>query len=68
MNGKLLAYPLIYPSISSNAIKATPLSCNHEAEDSLQWAYSKNGFFSLKSAYLLAKGLNPLNRDAVSVE
>ena len=51
-----------------NAIKATPLSCNHEAEDSLQWAYSKNGFFSLKSAYLLAKGLNPLNLDAVSVE
>ena len=51
-----------------NAIKATPLSCNNEAEDSLQWAYSKNGFFFLKSAYLLAKELNPLKLDAVSVE
>ena len=51
-----------------NAIKATPLSCNNEAEDSLQWAYSKNGFFSLKLAYLLAKGLNPLKLDVVSVE
>ena len=50
-----------------NAIKANPLSCNHEVEDSLQWAFSKNGFFSLKSAYLLAKGLNPLNLDTDSV-
>ena len=56
------------PNNILNAIKATPLSCNNEAEDSLQWAYSKNGFFSLKSAYLLAKGLNPLKLDAVSVE
>ena len=51
-----------------NAIKATPLSCSHETEDSLQWAFSKNGFFSLKSAYLLARGLNPLNLDTVSVD
>ena len=51
-----------------NAIKATPLSYSHETEDSLQWAFSKNGFFSLKSAYLLAKGLNPSNLDNVSVE
>ncbi|XP_050273143.1 uncharacterized protein LOC126716155 [Quercus robur] len=50
-----------------NAIKATPLSCNQEAKDSLQWAFSKNGFFSLKSAYLLARGLNPLNLDTVLV-
>ena len=27
----------------------------------LHWAYSKNGSFSLKSAYLLVRGLNPLN-------
>ena len=51
-----------------NAIKATPLSSSHETEDSLQWAFSKNGFFSLKSAYLLARGLNPLNLDTVSVD
>ena len=51
-----------------NAIKATPLSCRYETEDSLQWEFSKNGFFSLKSAYLLAKGLNPSNLDNVSVD
>ena len=51
-----------------NAIKAIPLSYSHETEDSLQWAFSKNGFFSLKSAYLLARGLNPSNLDNVSVE
>ena len=51
-----------------NAIKATPLSCSHEIEDSLQWAFSKNNFFSLKSTYLLARGLNPSNLDNVSVE
>ena len=51
-----------------NVIKATPLSCNPEVEDSLQWAFSKNGFFSLKSAYLLARGLNPLNLDIVTVD
>ena len=51
-----------------NAIKATPLSCSHEIEDSLQWAFSKNNFFSLKSTYLLARGLNPSNLDNVSVD
>jgi len=55
------------PNHILNAIKATLLSYNREVEDSLQWAYSKNRFFSLKSAYLLARGLNPLNLDTVSV-
>lgn len=50
-----------------NAIKATPLSCNHEVVDSLQWAFSKNVFFSPKLACLLARGLNPLNLDTVSM-
>lgn len=37
------------------AIQATPLSIDQNAEDLLHWAHSKNGFFSLKSAYLLAR-------------
>ena len=37
------------------------------AKDVLHWAYSKNGFFSLKSAYLLVRGLNPLNQVTDSI-
>lgn len=44
-----------------NVIKAIPLSYDQGTEDTLTWAFSKNGNFSLKTAYLLAKGLNPLN-------
>lgn len=58
---------LALPDHILNAIKATSLSCNCKAEDSLQWAFSKNEFFSLKLAYLLVRGLNPLNLDTVSV-
>jgi len=50
-----------------NVIKATPLSIDQNVEDVLHWVYSKNGFFSLKSTYLLAKGLNPLNRETDSI-
>ena len=45
-----------------DTIKATPLFIDQNAEDVLHWAYSKNGSFFLKSAYLLVRGLNPLNR------
>ena len=44
-----------------NVIKATPLSVNQNTEDTLHWAFSKDGIFSLKSAYLLARNLNSLN-------
>ena len=44
-----------------NVIKAPPLSLNPNIEDTLHWAFSKDGIFSLKSAYLLARNLNPLN-------
>lgn len=50
-----------------NTIKATPFSYAQDSEDTLIWAYSKNGFFSLKAAYLLARDLNPLNPDIVSI-
>ena len=49
------------PDQINNTIRATPLSYNLNAEDSLTWAFSKDGLFSHKSTYLLTKGLNPLN-------
>ena len=51
------------------SMKATPFSCDSDtnAEDSLMWAYSKNGSFSLSSSYLLARGLNPLNLDTIAM-
>ena len=42
-------------------IRGIPLVLNSAREDILIWAYSKDGNFSLSSAYLLAKDLNPLN-------
>jgi len=44
-----------------SVIKATPLSLNQYTEDTLHWAFSKDGVFSLKSIYMLARNLNPLN-------
>ena len=43
------------------AISATPFANNAELHDSPVWAFSKNGDFSLSAAYVMAKGLNPLN-------
>ena len=51
----------VIPEQILNVIKATPLSLNRNAKDSLHWAFSKDGIFSLRSAYLLARNLNPLN-------
>ena len=38
------------------------------AKDVSCWAFSKDGSFSLKSSYLLAKGLNPLNPSSIACE
>ena len=51
----------VIPEQILNVIKATPLSLNRNAKDSLRWAFSKDGIFSLRSAYLLTRNLNPLN-------
>ncbi|KAK9994007.1 hypothetical protein SO802_023710 [Lithocarpus litseifolius] len=48
-------------------IKAVPFTLNQDAEDTLTWAFSKDGSFSLKSAYLLARGSNPLNLGSSSL-
>ena len=42
-------------------IPATPFANNPEFQDSSAWVFSNNGSFSLKAAYVMAKGLNPLN-------
>ena len=54
------------PASVLNPIKATPFSYIPQANDSLMWAYSKNGSFSIQAAYFIAKGLNPLNLDTLS--
>lgn len=57
----------VLPNQVLESTKGTPFSCDTNSEDSLIWAYSKNGSFSLSSAYLLAQGLNSLNLDIVSL-
>nr|POE76510.1 putative ribonuclease h protein [Quercus suber] len=42
-------------------IRGIPVAADPNQEDILIWAYSKDGCFSLKSAYLIAKGINILN-------
>ncbi|XP_030958826.1 uncharacterized protein LOC115980745 [Quercus lobata] len=54
------------PASVFNTIKATPFSFVNQGSDSLMWAYSNNGLFSIQAAYLLARGLNPLNPDTLS--
>ena len=50
-----------FPDTILKDIQGIPLASCPELKDRLIWAYSKDGSFSLKYAYLLAKGLNPLN-------
>ena len=45
-----------------------PFSMDLNAKDVSCWAFSKDGSFSLKSSYLLAKGLNPLNPSSITCE
>ena len=42
-------------------IKATPMASDPSMQDTLVWAFSKDGSFDLKSTYLLEKDLNLLN-------
>ncbi|KAK9983153.1 hypothetical protein SO802_032678 [Lithocarpus litseifolius] len=49
------------PDTISKEIQGIPTAMNPDQKDILVWAYSKDGSFSLSSAYLLAKGLNLLN-------
>lgn len=58
---------IVLPNQVLESMKGTPFSCDTNSEDSLIWAYSKDGSFSLSSAYLLAQGLNSLNLDIVSL-
>ena len=51
----------LLPSDLIEDIKATPFSNDPNTQDSLAWAFSKDGWFSIKPAYLLARDLNPLN-------
>ena len=54
------------PESILNTILATLFFVDPHSVDELMWAFSKNGLFSLKSAYLIAMGLNPLNLNTMS--
>lgn len=54
------------PESVLNSIMATPFFYDPHSIDELMWAFSKNEYISLKSADLLARGLNPLNLDTMS--
>ena len=56
------------PKELQSQIQEVPFSLDLNTEDVSCWAFSKDGSFSLKSAYLLAKGLNPLNPSAFTCE
>ena len=56
------------PEELRNQIQDIPFSLDLNTEDVSCWAYSKDDSFSLKSAYLLAKGLNPLNPSSIAYE
>ena len=49
------------PDTIVQEINGIPTTVNPDQKDILMWAFSKDGSFSLNLAYLLAKGLNPLN-------
>ena len=51
------------PETILQEIQGIPLATNSDIKDRLVWAFLKDGLFSLKSAYLIAKDLNPLNPD-----
>ena len=60
-NGGECNFSFVLPKQILYLVKATPFALNQDTEDSLAWAFSKDGLFSLQSAYLLARGSNPLN-------
>ena len=51
------------PNRTLQEIKGIPIAANPSQEDLLIWAFSNDGSFSLKSAYLIAKGFNLVNLD-----
>ena len=48
-------------------IEGILLASNPLQEDLHIWAFSEDGNFSLKSVYLIAEGLNPLNLDTFNM-
>ncbi|GKV38468.1 hypothetical protein SLEP1_g46380 [Rubroshorea leprosula] len=56
-NSSLISYPL--PDTILETIKANPISKIGLGNDSYSWKGSRDGSFSMKVAYLMAKGVNP---------
>ncbi|GKU88076.1 hypothetical protein SLEP1_g2381 [Rubroshorea leprosula] len=56
-NSSLISYPL--PDTILETIKANPISKIGLGNDLYSWKGSRDGSFSMKVAYLMAKGVNP---------
>ena len=56
------------PKDMCRIIQAIPFSLDSNSKNSSCWAYFKDGSFSLQSAFMIAKGLNPLNPSIDSCE
>ena len=54
-----LSFDLPLPIL--NILQAVPVNFGSSDEDSLAWAFSNDGNFTLRSAYTATKGLNALN-------
>ena len=63
----ILGFPFFLQVYIIQEIKGILLASNPLQEDLHIWVFSKDGNFSLKSVYLIAEGLNPLNLDTFNM-
>ena len=49
------------PTHILNTLQAIPVNVGASDGDSIAWAFSNDGNFTLRSAYITTKGLNALN-------
>ena len=63
----VIGISFVLPDYIMQEIKGILLASNPLQEDLHIWTFSKDGNFSLKSVYLIAEGLNPLNLDTFKI-
>ena len=53
---------LVFPPYIKSILQATRINSLEPIKDTLAWTFCNDGNFSIKSAYLLAKGINPMQQ------